>query len=94
MGYAPEFMEAAYAILRGEPDDYVIGTGEAVSIEEMADWLGIKDRLVVNERFFRPLSPGVLTADYSKAAKAFGFNPQFKGKALIDKIYGNYNPSK
>ncbi|MBM3305814.1 MAG: GDP-mannose 4,6-dehydratase, partial [Candidatus Aminicenantes bacterium] len=37
-GYAPEYVEAMWLMLQQEtPDDYVIGTGEAHSVEEFVD---------------------------------------------------------
>ncbi|MEK7563440.1 MAG: GDP-mannose 4,6-dehydratase [Patescibacteria group bacterium] len=89
-GYAGEFMEAAWNILQlDEPDDFVIGTGEAVSVEQFLEetfaqlGLRVKDHVVIDQKFFRPGKTSTLIADYAKAKKAFGYEPKVKYKDLI-----------
>ncbi|MBM3231162.1 GDP-mannose 4,6-dehydratase [Candidatus Peregrinibacteria bacterium] len=89
-GFAGEYMEAAWNILQLEkPDDFVIGTGEAVSVqtflEETFAQLGLKvaDHVVIDKAFFRPGKTSTLIADYSKAKKAFGYEPKVTYKDLI-----------
>ncbi|OGJ59875.1 GDP-mannose 4,6-dehydratase [Candidatus Peribacteria bacterium RIFCSPHIGHO2_01_FULL_55_13] len=89
-GFAGEFMEAAWNILQlDEPDDFVIGTGEAVSVEQFLEetfaqlGLKVKDHVVIDQKFFRPGKTSTLIADYSKAKKTFGYEPKVKYKDLI-----------
>ncbi len=90
LGYAAEFMEAAWNILQlKEPDDFVIGTGEAVSVEQFLEetfaqlGLKVKDHVVIDQRFFRPGKTSTLIADFTKAKKAFGYEPKVQYKDLI-----------
>ena len=89
-GYAREYMEAAHSILQlDEPDDFCIGTGEAVSVQQFLDetfaqaGLDPKEYVGVDERFMRPGKTSTLIADYSKASKAFGYEPKVKYADLI-----------
>ena len=92
VGYAPEFVEAEWQILQlSKPDDFIIGTGESITPQELTDYvfekLGLsKDKLAVDELLFRPVKNISLLADYSKAQKTFGFVPKTKGLKIIDKF--------
>ena len=90
-GFAGEYMEAAHNIMQlDEPDDFCIGTGEAVSVQQFLDevfaQVGIDPKTCVgtDERFMRPGKTSTLIADYSKATKAFGYEPKIKYKQLIE----------
>ncbi|MCA9370624.1 MAG: GDP-mannose 4,6-dehydratase [Candidatus Peregrinibacteria bacterium] len=90
-GFAGEYMEAAHNIMQLDaPDDFCIGTGEAVSVQQFLDetfaQVGIDPKTCVgtDERFMRPGKTSTLVCDYSKANKAFGYEPKIKYKELID----------
>ncbi|MFH0768097.1 MAG: GDP-mannose 4,6-dehydratase, partial [Chloroflexota bacterium] len=75
-GYAPEYVEAMWRMLQQEkPNDYVIGTGESHSVEEFLkesfDYAGLdlKERVKIDQRYFRPTEVEVLIADATKAKK-------------------------
>ena len=82
IGYAKEYMEAAYQIIQLEiPDDFVIATGKPYSIREIVEVafkrLGISDSLLTEgSDFSRPAKQPILTGDITKAREAFGFAPQ------------------
>ncbi len=89
-GFAGEYMEAAWNILQlDHADDFVIGTGEAVSVrdfmEEAFKAVGLKaaDHVTIDQSLFRPGKTSTLIADYTKAKKAFGYEPKIKYKDLI-----------
>lgn len=89
-GYAKEYMEAAWSIMQQpKPDDYIICTGEAHSVQEFVDAafaaanLDPKKYVRVNPKFLRPATNTTLIGDTSKAKKAFGFNPKVKFKELV-----------
>lgn len=73
-----------------EPDDYVIGTGEAHSVGEfveeafrlvgMADW---KDYIGIDPRYYRPTEVEYLVADARKAREKLGWEPKTKFKDLV-----------
>ena len=89
-GYAPEFVEAMWMILQqDEPDDFVIGTGEAHTPKEFAqiafDHVGLDwGRYVeVDPKYFRPSEVDYLLADASKAKKILGWEPKTKFEELV-----------
>jgi GDPmannose 4,6-dehydratase len=88
-GYAPEFVEAMYLMMRHkEPDDFVIATGETHSVQEFAEeafnlvGLNWKQYIAIDPRYFRPAEADVLLGDASKAKKIIGWKPRVKFKDL------------
>jgi GDPmannose 4,6-dehydratase len=95
-GYAPEYMEAAWKIMQlDKADDFIICTGEAHSVKEFLDEafkvVGLKaaDFVEFDPQFARPGNTGHLVGDYSKAKKAFGFEPKVKFKQLVKLLVEN-----
>lgn len=89
-GYAKEYMEAAHGIMQLEkPEDFIIATGEAHSVQEFLDEafktvdLDPKKYVTINPKFLRPAKNTTLIGDTSKAKKAFGFEPKIKFKELV-----------
>ncbi len=89
-GYAPEYMEAAWRMLQAaQPDDYVIGTGEAHSVKEFVDaafaYAGLDPReyVATDPRYFRPTEVNALIADARKAKEKLGWVPKIKFKELV-----------
>lgn len=89
-GYAPEYMEAVWQIMQQqEPDDFIIATGEAHSVQEFAEIafdvakLNWQDYVRVEKRFLRPLDVECLTGDFSKAKSKFGWAPKTNFDALV-----------
>lgn len=89
-GYAREYMEAAWQIVQSdEPDDYVIATGEAHSVQEFVEEafkrVGLDPSLhvVSDPRFLRPSATGVLIGDATKAKTRLGFEPKVKFAELV-----------
>jgi GDPmannose 4,6-dehydratase len=89
-GYAPEYVEVMWRMLQqAQPDDYVIGTGEAHSVREFVeaafayaglDWHA---HVVVDPRYFRPTEVDVLRADASKAGRELGWEPRVSFHDLV-----------
>ena len=89
-GYAPEYVEAMWRMLQQEkPGDYVMGTGETHSVEEFLkeafDYVGLdwKERVKIEQRYFRPTETETLIADSTKARKELGWNPKIAFKELV-----------
>lgn len=89
-GYAPEYVEAMWRMVQhGEPDDYVIATGEMHSVRELCetafglaglDW----QRFVrVDSGYLRPTEVDELCGDASKASKELGWVATTRFEALI-----------
>jgi GDPmannose 4,6-dehydratase len=89
-GYAPEYVESMWLILKHEkPDDYVIATNETHSVREFVeiafsaaglDW---EKYVKIDKRFLRPLDVNVLCGDYSKAKRTLDWEPRTKFKELV-----------
>jgi len=89
-GYAPEYVEAMWRILQQDrPEDYVLGTGEAHTVQEFLReafsyaGLGWQDHVEIDPRYIRPLEVEFLLADASKARKELAWNPQTTFKDLV-----------
>lgn len=89
IGYAREYMVAAHAIvqLKG-PDDFVIGTGRGVSVEELVKFgveeLSISmDRVEIDTTLMPPGKMPTLVADTEKAGKVFGFSPRMNAMDVL-----------
>ncbi len=90
IGYAKEYMEAAHSIMQlDKPDDFVIGSGSAYSIWELAkiaiNRAGASEhRIKQNPDFTRVEKQTMLVGDNIKASNAFGYDPYYKGERLIN----------
>ena len=89
-GYAKDYVEAMWLMLQqDEPDDYVIATGEAHSVQELVDVafaqvdLDPKDYLRIDERFMRPAEVDHLIGDYAKAKEQLGWEPRTSFEELV-----------
>jgi GDPmannose 4,6-dehydratase len=89
-GYAPEYVEVMWQMLQQEtPDDYVIGTGEAHSVEEFVDEafkyvnLDRHKHVVIEAAHFRPTEVPELRADAGKARGKLNWVPKITFKDLV-----------
>jgi len=89
-GFARDYMEGAWSMLQqNEPDDYVLATGEAHSVQEFLeeaftygglDW---REYVKTDPRYFRPAEVDVLMGDYSKAKEKLGWEPTVRFEQLV-----------
>ncbi len=89
-GFAPEYVEATWKILQlNEPEDFVIGIGEAHSVREFVaeafSYAGLcaEEFVRVDSRYFRPTEPEELVADPGKATKELEWEPKIKFHDLV-----------
>jgi GDPmannose 4,6-dehydratase len=82
-GFAGDYVEAMWLMLQqGEPDDYVVATGETHSVREFCELafshvgLDYQDYVVQDERFMRPAEVDLLVGDPAKAQAALGWKPR------------------
>ena len=82
-GFAGDYVEAMWLMLQQEkPDDYVIATGEMISVREFCDLafghvgLDYKDFVEIDPRYFRPAEVEQLLGDANKARKALSWTPK------------------
>jgi len=89
-GYAPEYVAVMWEMLQQKtPDDYVIGTGEAHSVEEFVDEafkyanLDRQKHVVIEPAYFRPTEVQELRADSNKARKKLNWIPKITFHDLV-----------
>jgi len=89
-GYAPEYVDAMWRMLQqGEPDDYVVATGESHSVREFVEeafgFLGLDwhDHVMADSRLVRPLDVEHLRGDSSRAAERLGWRPRTSFRELV-----------
>ncbi|MDD9207455.1 GDP-mannose 4,6-dehydratase [Georgenia sp. 10Sc9-8] len=79
-GYAPEYVEGMWRMLQAdEPDDYVLATGQGVTVREFLvaafehaglDW---QKHVKFDDRYLRPTEVDALIGDASKARQQLGW---------------------
>jgi GDPmannose 4,6-dehydratase len=89
-GFAGDYVEAMWQMLQQDgPDDYVVGTGVAHSVADLAriafeaaklDW---RDFVKTDESLLRPAEVDHLLADSSKASTKLGWKPKVSFSELI-----------
>ncbi len=89
-GYAPEYVQAMWRMLQHHcPDDFVIGTGEAHSVQEFVaqafahlglDW---QNHVVVDPALYRPVEVNHLQANPEKAVNCLQWEPQVRFTDLV-----------
>jgi len=89
-GYARDYVEAMWMMLdAGEPDDYVIATGETHSVREFIerafgyldlDW---QQYVEIDPVYFRPAEVDLLSGDASKARRKLGWEPKVNFDQLV-----------
>lgn len=89
-GYAPEYVEAMWLMMQEEePDDYVLGTGEAHSVREFLDeafsYAGLEwhDYTEIDPRYYRPTEVELLVADPSKAKRNLGWYSKVTFREIV-----------
>ncbi|NBR99241.1 MAG: GDP-mannose 4,6-dehydratase [Actinobacteria bacterium] len=96
-GFAGDYVEAMWMMLQQPtPDDFVIATGKAHSIEQllevafsaadMGDW---RKFVRQDQRFFRPAEVDLLIGDATKANTKLGWQPKVGFEALIQMMVKN-----
>ena len=89
-GFAGDYVDAMWRMLQqGEPDDYVVATGETHTVERLVeiafehvglDW---PKYVTTDERFIRPAEVDLLVGDSSKAKAELGWAPSVDFEALV-----------
>ena len=90
-GYAGDYVEAMWLMLQQkEPKDFVIGTGEQHTVEDLVriafahvglDW---KKHVVQDPRFMRPAEVETLLADPTLAKRELGWTPKVSFRQLVE----------
>lgn len=89
IGYAKDYVYWIWKMVQGEPDDFVIATGETHSMEEFVEetfkYLGMdwKDYVVFDDTLKRPAEVDYLQGDSSKAKEKLGYQVQTSFLELV-----------
>lgn len=89
IGYAKEYVYWIWKMVQGEPDDFVISTGETHSMQEFVEeafsyaGLNWKDYVVIDDKLKRPAEVDYLQGESSKAKKILGYEVGTTFKDLI-----------
>jgi GDPmannose 4,6-dehydratase len=89
-GFAGDYVRAMWLMLQqDQPDDYVVATGEAHSVQDLVevacahvglDW---QKHVGVDPRFLRPAEVDHLIGDPAKAHRVLGWRPSVDFKGLV-----------
>jgi len=89
-GFAGDYVQAMWRMLQqDQPDDYVVGTGVAHSVEELVDLaftsagLDWKQFVKIDSALFRPAEVDNLRADPGKANTHLGWKPSVCFRELV-----------
>ena len=89
-GYAPDYVEGMWLMLQQDnPDDYVLATNHAHSLEELLDCafkvvgLEWRDYIEQDERYMRPAEVPYLKGDASKAQEQLGWKPKTSFESMV-----------
>jgi len=89
-GFAGDYVKAMWLMLQQDkPDNYVIATGRAHSVEEFVKIafnhvdLDYKKYVITDPRFVRPAEVDLLMGDASRAKKKLGWEPKVTFEELV-----------
>ncbi len=96
-GYAGDYVKAMWMMLQqDEPDDFVISTGEAHTVQEFVEksftHAGLDDweqYVRQDPKFFRPAEVDLLIGDSSKAKRVLGWKPEVGFDELVKMMVDN-----
>ena len=96
-GYAGDYVKAMWLMLQQDaPDDYVVATGKAYSIEDLVRLafaeIGIDDwqqYVRQDPKFFRPAEVDLLIGDPTKAKEKLGWEPEVQFPELVKMMVAN-----
>ncbi|MFD3643452.1 GDP-mannose 4,6-dehydratase [Streptomyces griseus] len=88
-GYAPEYVDAMWRMLQCDtPDDYVVATGEGVSVRQFVEFafehagLDWREHVRYDPKYERPSEVDALIGDASKAEQLLGWKPEVRSREL------------
>jgi len=89
-GFAGDYVESMWMMLQqATPDDYVIGTGNAHSVQEFLELacaradVNWREHVAIDPKYFRPTEVDYLAADATKARTKLGWRPKVDLPALV-----------
>lgn len=96
-GFAGDYVEAMWLMLQqSNPDDFIIGTGQARSIKELCEiafsYVGLhwENHITVDKRLVRPIETGHTLADASKAKNILGWEAKKSFETMITEMIDHH----
>lgn len=101
IGYAPDYMEAAWQMMQLDgPDDFIIGSDHLTTIRDLVQWafyeVGVSmDNVTIDDHFWNPIAsePVRLVGSCDKAGDAFDFKLRVSTPRLVGKLITAYEMS-
>lgn len=92
-GHAKDYVRAMNMILKHSvPDDFVIATGKAHSVQDLCNYvfsklgLSLEKHLISDKKYLRPEELDYLCGDSSKARKVLGWTPEYNFTTMLDEM--------
>ena len=92
-GWAPEYVETMWLMLQQDnPDDFVIATGETISLKDFIDIafkyfdLNMKDHVIIDNNLLRPIEIEKVIANPTKAKLKLNWKAKTKAKSLVERM--------
>jgi GDPmannose 4,6-dehydratase len=92
-GHAKDYVRAMHLILQqGEPDDFVVATGESHSVREFCELafaevgLDYREYVKTDPRFQRPAEVDLLVGDSSRARRVLGWRPTYTFREVVSEM--------
>jgi GDPmannose 4,6-dehydratase len=89
-GFAGDYVEGMWMMLQhNKPDDWVLATGQSITVSEFLDLafkqydLDFNEFVETSEKYFRPNEVEYLLGDASKAKKELGWKPKTNINELV-----------
>jgi len=96
-GHSRDYVRAMWMILQNPtPDDFVVATGQARSVEEMVQYvfgklnLDYRKHIVINPKFLRPDELPYLRGDASKIKGTLHWEPEITFEQLMDEMLDHW----
>jgi len=90
-GFAGDYVRAMWLMLQQDaPDDFVVGTGETHSVQELCEvafsraGLNWRDHVYQDPRYMRPAEVDLLVSNPTKARSVLGWKPELSFRDLIE----------
>ncbi len=100
-GWAPDYVKAMRRIIEhGQPDDFVIASGESHSIREAVEHVGrhfgidLFARCTTNPSLMRPFDSPVVTANPAKAKAMLGWHAEVRYAELIRRLCDGFGSDR
>lgn len=93
-GHSKDYVKAMWMMLQGESKDYVVSTGEQLTIKEFVEkvktYLGVKGDIVkINKSLFRPIDVPTLLGDSTKIREDLGWKPEYNIDDIVKDMADN-----